>query len=900
MIIGQPVIYRIEHHDPSSDRHYGELWDRKENDVRKLIVENGWADVITRERKNSQGVVLEPFPSQIVLETLLSEAKSGKRGMWSSGTKDAVRNVKYIEPFRDSRTETLNYEDLYELYKSRKDKKNHHAVVESVKTGSQLNLLLTDTMENVTVCLSGIRCPGTKSDSGPEMFHREAKFFTEYYLLHRTVSVTFDSIDKVNIYATVILNGDVNIAFDLLRMGLANVVEWSIPKGQSGLSERLKEEEKAAQAKNLRMWKSHQPVAGPDAGSKKGKEKSLKESSVVTGKVVEVVNSGTITVRVATSNKTVDRIISLSSIRPPRVYPKSFLEEEQDKDKLEDMRKETAFAAEAKEFLRNLLIGQKVRCVFDYGRNNRPQSETSEKNPPVVKLFWSVYYTENNKEKSVAVELVRQGLSKVQSHSDDEPRSVDYQELVVVEKEAIAQHKGVHGSVYKKANSRLNDLTPPPPVDDEDDTHKRKALTIKCRQFLPFLQKHAKIDAVVEYVFAASRYKMVIPSNSCVIMFSLQGMLVERPERKEVPGSAMKPDISAFDKQFPPTTPGNIALHFARDEVFQRKVQITVTNLDKFGNFMGVMFVNGKDFALSLLEQGHARIHTRATRNLPNFTAYKAKEDEAKKALAGLWATFDFAAEAEKKAKEIAQRNAARSQKPDFPVVITDFRTASTFSFQILNSETASLNELVSSLQNEKFNKQPSYLPKKGEIVAAQFTVDDRWYRAQVIGDNKPKNPKSTDEATEFEIRFIDYGNRETLGRDRIRVLPKEYIDLLPAQAYDGKLYGVVTPDLDKDFGQDSAVCFRELVWDKTLNAQEVLKETDFYHLILKDDKVNVNIEMVASGLAKAEKTNDDDAFIKQLNEAQDDAYNNRRGMWQYGYYPDSDEERDVEKSLLR
>jgi len=190
---------------------------------------------------------------------------------------------------------------------------------------------------------------------------------------------------------------------------------------------------------------------------------------------------------------------------------------------------------------------------------------------------------------------------------------------------------------------------------------KRKAIIARCRQFFTFLQRQPKLEATVDYVFAASRYKIRIPSNSCIIMFTLQSCIVEKPQKNTKP-IVVKPDISTFEKQYPPNTPGNLALHFARDQVFQRKVHVTITAVDSFGNFLGNLFINNKDFTLSLLEQGHARIHNRSARNLPQYDTYKKAEDAAKKELKGLWATFEET-ENERRTKEPAESQAAPSEK---------------------------------------------------------------------------------------------------------------------------------------------------------------------------------------------------------------------------------------------
>ncbi len=47
--------------------------------------------------------------------------------------------------------------------------------------------------------------------------------------------------------------------------------------------------------------------------------------------------------------------------------------------------------------------------------------------------------------------------------------------------------------------------------------------TQKAKQFLPFLQRAGRSEAVVEYVFSGSRLKLYMPKETCLITFLLAG-----------------------------------------------------------------------------------------------------------------------------------------------------------------------------------------------------------------------------------------------------------------------------------------------------------------------------------------------------------------------------------------
>jgi staphylococcal nuclease domain-containing protein 1 len=390
-------------------------------------------------------------------------------------------------------------------------------------------------------------------------------------------------------------------------------------------------------------------------------------------------------------------------------------------------------------------------------------------------------------------------------------------------------------------------------------------------------------------------------------MYALLGVIVEKPEKSEekIP---IKPYISTFDKQYPlvdkdgQTKGGNVVLHYVRDAIFQRKVDVSVKKMDdKGGVFLGLLFLEGKDFALQLIEKGYARIHRQSLRKFPFFSAYKAAEDKAREAKIGYWEHHNF--EQEKKGVEDAAKKRDNQQKREnHPIAVTDVRSGSHFSFQIMDDETASLVELSASLQNEKFSTYPPYTPKLHDIVAAQFTLDDLWYRAQIIGE-----PQKNSKDQLFEVRYLDYGNREFLGTNRIRELPREYLDLIKPQAKDAKLLYVKAPKLESEFGRDSMTALRDLLWDKVLYAEVAYTEKAgnakdwkdpplFYHLIVYEEKNDINQTLISLGHARVEKVPHElaqDPYYQGLEELQEEAFSKRLAMWQYGYYPDSDEEQD-------
>jgi len=211
------------------------------------------------------------------------------------------------------------------------------------------------------------------------------------------------------------------------------------------------------------------------------------------------------------------------------------------------------------------------------------------------------------------------------------------------------------------------------------------------------------------------------------------------------------------------------------------------------------------------------------------------------------------------------------------------------------------LESLSANLQSEQLAPHPN--PKVHDVVAAQFTVDDLWYRAEIIG-GPPKGSKDNT----FEVRYMDYGNREFLSANRIKQLPDIYLSLLKPQAKDARLYYVRSPALDSEFGRDSMTALRELLWDRVLYAEEMRADKlptpknldkepqSLYHLIVHEDNKDLNKTLISKGNAKVEKMSQklqerlQDPYYAALVELQKVAHKERLGIWQYGDDPEDDE----------
>lgn len=124
-----------------------------------------------------------------------------------------------------------------------------------------------------------------------------------------------------------------------------------------------------------------------------------------------------------------------------------------------------------------------------------------------------------------------------------------------------------------------------------------------------------------------------------------------------------------------------------------------------------------------------------------------------------LWQNYDEQAEQERRNKRREESEENRKPKEHLiDVIVTEIIDATKFYVQIIGSEAEQLEDLMKELAITDANDAP-FAPQKGDAVKAQFTADDRWYRAKVT-DVVPEG---------FKVFYIDYGNVwRTCGRSNV------------------------------------------------------------------------------------------------------------------------------------
>jgi staphylococcal nuclease domain-containing protein 1 len=565
------------------------------------------------------------------------------------------------------------------------------------------------------------------------------------------------------------------------------------------------------------------------------------------------------------------------------------------------------WATEAKEFLRQRLIGKEVSVSMEYtrkvpaaiGATAGPASEER------VLSFGTVKISEKSgaetKENNVAELLLVRGLAQVIKHRGDEERSAHFEDLINAEDAGKKGKKGQWSS-KEPAAPRINDVT-------------GSGSAARARQYLPFLQRAGKLPGVVEYVLGGSRLKIHVPKEGVTLAFSPSG--VRCPAREE------------------PYAPEAVA--FTRSHCLQRDVEIEVNSVDKAGTFLGTLRVppssgHGKSLNLgvALLENGLAKLH----HSFEGDHELDAAQAKAQKHRAGLWEKEDpeaasraAAAAAATNDAEIGSGAAASSKREVVEIVVTDVTDANTFYIQLSSEARAAW--VADQLANMSLDSAsaPSSILKTGDKCLAKFAADGLWYRAQVekVHAQDPTSPQ-------YDMLFLDYGNKDRVGASAVRPSPPD-LAAVPPQAHLATLAYVRAPELDVDYGVEAAQTLSEMVGSgKKLraiiearerpsgapvstkgwgtNAASSAPAVGGYKLLLtillgdeatpEDYNDSVNCQLVSQGLARVLEprrgrpapTGEAGAVYEAVRAAQDDARANHAGIFEYGD-PGSDDEDD-------
>jgi len=809
MIVGKTVLGLVLHNP--GNRDYGELLLGEDPqtavNVAKKLVEEGLATV----RDNCQDEEL--IKAQ---ET----AKAAKAGKWGDNPNEHKRNITW---------EVDNARALVDKYKG----KPVQAVVEHVIDGTTMRMFLLPEMIHVTLMMSGVRAPQTKlgPDGKPdpaqcEPFAQEAHYFTESRLLQRDVEVVLESNNNNNKLVGSVLHPAGNIAEALLKEGMAKCVDWSIAKVTGG-PEKYRSAEKSAKERKIRLWKDYKAPAG----------------SVITGdkefngKVVEVVNGDALVVK---TGKTF-RKLHLASVRPPRPADDS-VRKQKDFKPLYDI----PFMYEAREFLRKKLIGQQVHVTIDFIQAAKEPMPGDPGFPEKTCCTVTVGGV------NVAEALVSKGYATVVRYAaGNDQRSSKYDDLLMAEQKAEKTAKGLHDKKNIPTH-RVSDMS---------------GNAVKCKQFLPFLQRAGRMSGLVEFVASGSRFRVYIPRETCIITFLLGGIDCVKGTRNMPSGETVKGD--AF---------GDDCTQHVKEMLLQREVEIEVENMDKAGNFIGYLFVDNTNLSIHLVQEGFASMHFTAERG-GYANQIRSAEENAKNNKKKIWASWSGEETAKNEEDEKAQLNEDRKVNL-VEVLVTEVTDDAKF-YGCTVSDGPALEKLMDSLREEFSTNPPlagAYQPKKNDLCAAKF-VDDQWYRAKVEKIS----------ATEAQVMYIDYGNRATVPKTKLGSLPASF---QTASGY-AKLYNLALVRLptDEELSGQGIQALKDDLLDKTVKINVEYKTGNDVFVTAHEGDEDIGKGLIQDGLFLVDKKGGRKfaKMVKDYDDAMQKAKKQHLNIWRYGDITDDD-----------
>lgn len=818
-----------------------------------------------------------------------------------------------------------------------------HGVVEYVATGSILKAFVRDVPgvpgskssdRVLTLSLSGVQCPGFRRPEGapadappkPMPFAQYARFLTEIRLLHRDVRLQLEGVDRNDMLFASVEDpaAKIYIGEELLRAGMAKTMSWSLDK--SARAPALRAAEQIARKRQVGLWKG---VTAPAATHER-----------FTGKVVEVVSGDLVaiapddpaaTASGRSASSTTIRRISLASVRVSRAERGAT----RDRAMLP-----TGPAADAKEALRRKLIGRRVFVKIEYTREPGPDALRKE-----VMVFATIQRensninsaTSNPNDNDVALSLISSGLLSVVRHRGDEERATNYEQYLELEAKAVAAKKGMHNPNAQNGGVRINNLAGP-------DAKKRS------RDVLAGLQRGGPYKGLVEHVTSASRYRVYLPTESMLITLALRAVRCPQPTRRVYePDGSIREEVAGEPH-------GDESLDFARERIMQREVEVDISNVDRVGAFLGNITILGAaggggggsggtnaekvDVSSLLLSSGHGYLHESfdpsRDRLGPSYTELEKKSREAKR---GLWVDYvepadgvgdgansDFGAGNGTSGHSNGARGGSGGPldvKRRFKGQVCDISYGGRMFVQDVSERSvAALNSIQRTLAELKLDGMaaPANMSalKPGDMVAAKFSVDQRWYRARVLYVHRRDIGGGQQEQLEkvIDVRFMDFGNEERTSLSCIRKLMAPPASLrVPPIATEVALAYLVIPDENDHCGQHAGETLRDLVFDRTVDV--AVMSVDGPNKVVGDilianpdagdtsansssngsttndsGMISVSHEMLKAGLARIVRTKKDRAAraaFNALRPYEEVAIRSRQFLWNYGEAFESD-----------
>ncbi|KAE8727131.1 TUDOR-SN protein 1 isoform 2 [Hibiscus syriacus] len=696
LCIGKEVTFRVEYTVPSIGREFGTVYLGGDKNIAMLVVSGGWAKVPGAAEASIRNLPPSAIGDPSNLDAMGLLAANKGRPM--QGIVEQVRDGSTVRVYLLPDFQFVQVFVAGIQSPSMGRRAAAETVVETDFTSDEQN---GDVSAAPAVLTSAQRLAASSTASAevsPDPFGPEAKYFTEVRCLNREVRIVLEGVDKFSNLIGSVYYPEGDTAKDLAMELLENGLAKYVEWSANMMEDDNKRQLKSAelQAKKARL-RMWTNYIPPATNSKAIHDQNF------TGKVVEVVSGDCIVVAddsIPYGSPLAERRVNLSSIRCPKMgNPR--------RDE-----KPAAYAREAKEFLRTRLIGKQVTVQMEYSRKVSVADGAAAVAAPGdsrVMDFGSVFLMSSIKgdgdEVSVAIPFT----------AGNQQLGLNVAEL------GVGRGFGTKG---------IHSAKDPPVMHIQDLT---MASSKKARDFLPFLNR-GRIPAVVEFVLSGHRFKLLIPKETCSVAFSFSG--VRCPGREE------------------PYSDEAIAL--MRRKIMQRDVVVEIETVDRTGTFLGSLWESKTNMAVTLLEAGLAKLQTSfGNDRIPDAHLLEQAEQSAKRQKLKIWENYV-------EGEEVSNGQAAveSKQKELLQVVVTEVLGGGKFYVQTVGDQRVSaIQKQLASLNIEEAPVIGAFNPKKGDIVLAQFSMDNSWNRAMVFIpfiNNRPKYKVST-------FAFVHFASKEDL-----------------------------------------------------------------------------------------------------------------------------------------
>ncbi|KNH05285.1 hypothetical protein XU18_3689 [Perkinsela sp. CCAP 1560/4] len=667
---------------------------------------------------------------------------------------------------------------LFSLHKE----KQIRVLVERVLSGSSILCMILESNQLIVVHFSGIFVPPLK-DSAPDSIAHKAKFHTEVNLLHRTVTLVLEDVLQQKQFLGSVVSGKNVFSEELLSHGYAKI---SNSLNKTSFGEKLIAAEKKAQRECLGVW-DDVALAGIDRERSVSQSDTKKEFDAL---IIQVISGDTvILLRDCKTTK-----VTIANVRASRSYKKVMHGDGMESEIVYDY-----YTWEGREFLRKLVIGKTVRVKVDYTRSNTgPDGE--------VHVYATIKLKEDGQ--NVGAMLVSMGLASARVSLRNNAENVDL--LRACEQKARKAKIGLHN--------------PGAILEDHSVLELSKLSDKRAKHFLGLLRGKSltggtRLSAYVESVLSPTHFKLYVEKIKAFMNFKIAGIVTHQETHDKDAG------IATDD-----------AFMFALCNIQGHDVDIEVQGIDKYGNFVGSIFLYDENYAVILMQNGLAKLSE----------MFKGKYE-------------DLVREAEKlsmKSRNLVPQIAAQSGNAGgeescmglvpssdiFPVMLTEIESAHLFYVCTLDSQTLTKRDMVEQkleLYEEDHRLYNSV--KANEIVLARYSLDSRWYRAIV-------KKICLDEC---DVRFIDYGNGERrTAVDLRKMVDDALLQETPALACEGRLAFIQC--IPEQFEQEAEFLFREYCSVPSLFARTeyILNGTRYFSIFSEPGKESASEYLLREGFA--------------------------------------------------